>query len=239
MSDSPRSRNTRALSRRKLLQSAVVAGGLLARAPRAARAEDPAGPFTLPALPYKEDALAPHISAKTVGLHYGKHHKGYVTKLNALVKDKAPQDADLVRLMKATHADAASKAVFNNAAQIWNHDFFWKSMKPGGGGKATGKLAERLQADLGGHDGFVKAFTEAAVGHFGSGYAWLVLEGDKLRIVTTPNAECPLVTGAKPLLTLDVWEHAYYVDYENRRVEFVKAYLEHLVNWEFALANLG
>jgi len=205
-------------------------------------AEKPAaanGPFELPPLPYKEDALEPHISAKTMGFHYGKHHKGYIEKLNKAVEGKKLAEMKLEAVIEEAAKDTAMAGVFNSAAQAWNHTFYWKSMMPKGGGEPKGKLADMLKSDLGGMEGFRKEFGEAANGQFGSGWAWLVVEGGKLKVLKTSNADTPIARGGKPLLVIDVWEHAYYLDYQNKRADYVLAYIEHLVNWEFAAANLG
>jgi superoxide dismutase, Fe-Mn family len=196
-----------------------------------------AAPFTLPPLPWAENALDPVISSRTIGLHYGKHHRTYVTKLNELVAGTPLADMPLEKVI----LESAGKQpkVFNNAAQTWNHTFFWNCLKPGGGGKPTGALAQRLEADLGGYEAFKKAFAETAVNTFGSGWAWLALNNGKLEIMSTSNAELPMTKGAKALLTIDVWEHAYYVDYENRRPEFVNAVIDKLLNWDFAAQQLG
>lgn len=194
---------------------------------------------TLPALPYAQDALAPHLSKETFEYHYGKHHQAYVTNLNNLVKDTPLADASLEDVIKASAGDAAKAGIFNNAAQVWNHTFFWNSMKPNGGGKPTGAIAAKIDADLGGYDKFVEAFKTAGTTQFGSGWAWLVVEGGKLKVTKTGNADTPLVHGQTALLTIDVWEHAYYLDYQNRRPDFISAFLDHLVNWDFANANLA
>lgn len=194
--------------------------------------------FELPPLPYAADALAPHISAETLGFHHGKHHQTYVTKLNELVADGPMAGQSLEEIIRATAGDGAQAAVFNNAAQIWNHTFYWRSMKPGGGGAPAGRLGGMIDSAFGGYGGFVGAFTQAATGQFGSGWAWLVQQGDTLDVVKTGNAETPLTGEATPLLTVDVWEHAYYLDYQNRRPDYVKTFLDELVNWDFAESNL-
>ena len=192
-----------------------------------------AAPFTLPPLPWSEDALAPVVSAKTIGLHYGKHHRAYVNKLNELVAGTPMADMPLERVI-AESANGKNQKVFNNAAQTWNHTFFWNCLRPNGGGKPGSQIAQRIDSDLGGFDAFKKNFAETAVNTFGSGWAWLAMKDGKLEIMSTSNAENPLTKGATPLLTIDVWEHAYYVDYENRRPEFVGAVIDKLLNWEFA-----
>lgn len=193
--------------------------------------------FELPALPYAQDALAPHISAETLSFHHGKHHNAYVVNLNGLIEGTEYADMSLEDIMKATAGDASKAGVFNNAAQIWNHTFYWHSMAPNGGGKPTGALAAKIDEDFGSFDAFVDAFKTAGATQFGSGWAWLVLKDGKLEVVKTPNAECPLTDGATPLLTMDVWEHAYYIDFQNRRPDYIGTFLSDLVNWEFAAAN--
>jgi Fe-Mn family superoxide dismutase len=218
-----------------LVGSSVLAfGGLLGS--RSARAAD--GPFKLPPLPYAENALEPVISARTIGFHYGKHHQGYVNNLNKLVTGTPLADQPLEAVVKAT-ANPDQTAIFNNAAQVWNHTFYWNSLKPKGGGKPTGALAEMIDKSFGGFEQFKAEFAKAATGQFGSGWAWLVKDGDKLAVVKTGNADNPLVHGQKPLLTVDVWEHAYYLDYQNRRAEYVTAVLDGLINWDFAAQNLA
>ncbi|NVJ69023.1 MAG: superoxide dismutase [Alphaproteobacteria bacterium] len=196
--------------------------------------------FELPALPYAQDALEPHISAETLGFHHGKHHNAYVTNLNNLVAGSEFEGKSLEEIMQETAGDAGKAGIFNNAAQIWNHTFYWHSMAPNGGGKPTGELAAKIDADFGSFDAFVEAFKTAGATQFGSGWAWLVLDTDvKLKVVKTLNAECPLTEGQKPLLTMDVWEHAYYLDYQNRRPDYIATFLNSLVNWDFAAENLA
>ena len=218
-----------------LVGSSVLAfGGLLGSRP--ARAAD--GPFKLPPLPYAENALEPVISARTISFHYGKHHQGYVNKLNKQVEGTPLAEQPLEAVIKAT-ANPDQTAIFNNAAQVWNHTFYWNSLKPKGGGKPTGALAEMIDKSFGGFEQFKAEFAKAATGQFGSGWAWLVKDGDKLAVVKTGNADNPLVHGQKPLLTVDVWEHAYYLDYQNRRADYVTAVLDGLINWDFAAQNLA
>lgn len=195
-------------------------------------------PFQLPPLPWAENALEPVISGRTIALHYGKHHRAYVEKLNDLVAGTRFAEMPLERIVVEAAGSADHRKIFNNAAQAWNHMFFWNCLAPGGGGAPRGDLAKRIDAELGGIESFRKEFAKAAVECFGSGWAWLAERGGKLEIVATSNAETPLTQGATPLLTLDVWEHAYYVDYENRRPEFVKAVIEKLLNWDFARQRL-
>ncbi|MDD5564755.1 MAG: superoxide dismutase [Thermoanaerobaculaceae bacterium] len=188
--------------------------------------------FILPPLPYPREALAPTISAETVDFHYGKHHQAYVTNLNNLTAGTPWEGKALEEIVLA-----AKDALFNNAAQVWNHTFYWKGLKPGGGGPPTGVVADAIAGAFGGFDAFKEQLTKAAVGHFGSGWAWLVLAGGKLAVESTANAGCPLREGKTPLLTCDVWEHAYYIDYRNARPKYVEAFWG-LVNWEFVAANL-
>ncbi len=195
--------------------------------------------FELPPLPYADTALEPHMTAKTFSFHHAKHHQAYVTNLNNLVKDTPLADASLEEVIKASAGDAAKAGIFNNSAQVWNHTFFWNSMKPNGGGKPTGAIAAKIDADLGGYDKFVEQFKAAGTTQFGSGWAWLVVEGGKLKVTKTGNADTPMVHGQTALLTIDVWEHAYYLDYQNRRPDFITAFLDHLVNWDFANENLA
>lgn len=198
-----------------------------------------AGAFTLPALPYAQEALEPYLSRRTMEFHYGKHHRAYVDNLNKLVSG-TPWEAgctlDKVILDCAGKADKT--AVFNNAAQAWNHSFFWKCMKPGGGGQPSGRLMELIAQSFGNFGTFKEAFVTAAVAQFGSGWVWLVQEGDSVKIVKTSNADTPAAHGQTALLTCDVWEHAYYLDYQNRRKDFVEGFIDHLANWEFAASQL-
>jgi superoxide dismutase, Fe-Mn family len=227
--------------RRELLRVAAAGAGALALAGNlAARTEKSPMPHELPPLPYKEDALAPLLSANTLGFHYGKHHKGYVDNLNGLLKD-APDLASLTleQLVQKTAGDAAKASLFNNAAQIWNHTFYWNSMRPKGGGAPTGKMLELVNASFGDYGKFKEGFLAAAKGQFGSGWAWLVLDGNKLAIEKTSNADTPMARSKECLLTCDVWEHAYYLDYQNKRPDYVTAFLDGLLNWEFAEKNLG
>ncbi|MCR6632062.1 MAG: superoxide dismutase [Magnetospirillum sp.] len=196
--------------------------------------------FELPPLPYDKSALEPQISAQTLEFHHGKHHNAYVVNLNNLVKDTDLASKPLEEVILAAAKDLPAKqGIFNNAAQVWNHTFFWNCMKKGGGGKPTGKVLAKIEADFGSYEKFAEEFKNAAVTQFGSGWAWLVLDGGKLKITKTGNADLPLAHGLKALLTVDVWEHAYYLDYQNRRPDFVQAFLDHLVNWEFVEKNLG
>lgn len=193
--------------------------------------------FELPDLPYERDALEPHVSARTLEYHHGKHHKAYVDKLNAAIEGSDYAHMSLEDII-AKSEQAGDNGVFNNAAQAWNHDFLWKSMSPGGGGAPQGALMEAIEASFGGLDAFKKQFKDAAMGQFGSGWAWLVSDSGRLAITSTPNAKTPLTGRATPLLTLDVWEHAYYLDFQNRRDSYIDSFLDHLVNWDFAASNL-
>jgi len=189
----------------------------------------------LPKLPYAMDALAPHVSKETFEFHYGKHHQAYVTNLNGLIKGTEFENATLEDIVRKS-----SGGVFNNAAQVWNHTFFWHSMKPNGGGKPSGALAAAIDRKWGSFDAFKEAFTKSAVGNFGSGWTWLVKKADgSIDIVNTSNAGSVLTTGDKALLTIDVWEHAYYIDYRNARPKFVETFLASLANWEFAEKNFA
>lgn len=194
--------------------------------------------ITLPELPYAEDALEPVISMNTLSFHHGKHHKDYVEKTNELIQSTPLEGKELAEVIKTAASNPAQKVLFENAAQVWNHTFYWNSMKPGGGGVPQGELAKLIERDFGSFDDFKKEFIQAGATQFGSGWAWLVLDGDKLKITKTANADLPLVHNQKALLTADVWEHAYYLDYQNRRPDYLTAFLDKLVNWEFVEKNL-
>ena len=190
---------------------------------------------TLPPLPYAADALAPHISKETIDFHYGKHHQTYVTNLNNLIKGTEFAELGLEDIVRKS-----SGGIFNNSAQVWNHTFFWNSLKPGGGGEPGGALAQAIQAKWGSYTAFKEAFSKSALGNFGSGWTWLVKKADgTVDIVNTSNAGTPLTTADKALVTIDVWEHAYYIDYRNARAKFVEVFLAHLINWNFAARNFG
>jgi Fe-Mn family superoxide dismutase len=196
--------------------------------------------FELPPLPYPANALEPHMSANTFSFHHAKHHNAYVVNLNNLVKDTPLANKSLEEVIKESWADRPAKqGIFNNAAQVWNHTFFWNSMAPNGGGKPSGKVLAKIESDLGGYEKFVEEFKNAGATQFGSGWAWLVLDGGKLKVTKTANAELPMVLGQTALLTCDVWEHAYYLDYQNRRPDFLQVFLDKLVNWSFVEKNLG
>lgn len=195
--------------------------------------------FRLPDLPFAYDALEPHMSAKTLKLHHGKHHRGYVDSLNELLADSEFAELSLDEIVQETADNPKLEPLFNNAAQSWNHAFFWQSLTPGGGGEPSGDLLRQIEEDLGGMESFAERFVAAATDRFGSGWAWLVLDNGRLKIVSTPNATPPTVRGQQPLLTCDVWEHGYYLDYQNRRDDYVKAFLENLVNWDFAMEQFA
>ena len=196
--------------------------------------------FTLPKLPYEESALEPVISSRTLSFHHGKHHAGYVAKLNELVEGTPFVGRPLDEVVKRSAKDPKAKLIFNNAAQAWNHAFYWRSMRPMGDGIPGSLLASAIKRDFGGLMEFRTAFTKAAAGEFGSGWAWLVADKDGiLKIATTDDVDTPIVRGEKPLLVIDVWEHAYYLDYQNRRPDYISACLDKLANWEFAEKNLG
>jgi len=189
--------------------------------------------FTLPPLPYDKTALAPHISAETLEYHHGKHHNAYVTNLNKLIEGKPEASLSLEEIIKSSEG-----GIFNNAAQIWNHTFYWSSMKPNGGGLPTGDLAQAINRDFGSFEKFSEEITNAAITQFGSGWAWLVVADGKLSVTKTPNADLPMKHGQTALLTIDVWEHAYYIDYRNLRPKYVETFLKSLANWDFAAENL-
>jgi len=192
----------------------------------------------LPSLPYKDDALDPVISARTISFHYGKHHKGYVDNLNKLVAGSKFANLPLEKIIAETTGKADKTAIFNNAAQAWNHAFYWRSLRPKGGGEPPAVLKQKIEASFGSLDACKKELATMAMAQFGSGWAWLVLDGDKIRMVKTGNADTPMTTGIKPLLTIDVWEHAYYLDYQNQRAVYVDAVIDKLINWDFAAENL-
>ncbi len=195
-------------------------------------------PFMLPPLPWEESALEPVISARTIGLHHGKHHATYVKKLNELVAGTRFADMPLEQVIAASVGGEETRKIFNNAAQAWNHTFFWNCLAPGAGGEPPKAMAKAIEESFGGYAQFKEQFSKTAVDTFGSGWAWLVARGDKLEILSTSNAGTPITMGATPLLTIDVWEHAYYIDYENRRPEFVDAVIGKLLNWNFAAEQL-
>jgi Fe-Mn family superoxide dismutase len=196
--------------------------------------------FELPSLPYADDALAASgLSAQTISFHHGKHHKAYVDNLNNLVKDTDLADKTIEEVIKISHKEGKA-GIFNNAAQVWNHTFYWNGIKPAGGGAPTGALLEAINSSFGSFDNFKAEFKNAALTQFGSGWAWLVAEGGALKITKTPNAENPLtVEGQTPLLTIDVWEHAYYLDFQNSRPNYIQNYIDNLINWDVVAANFA
>lgn len=240
----------RELIRGMILSSAVLASSCLTKKTRSSlsllNSNQPSksmskntAPFELPSLPYPRNALAPHISENTINYHYGKHHQAYVTNLNNLISGTDLESKTLEEIIKATAHDKARAGIFNNAAQVWNHTFYWHSMKPKGGGTPSGKLLKMIEADFGSFDNFYSEFKNAGVTQFGSGWAWLTFDGKKLKVSKTGNAETPISANDIPLLTMDVWEHAYYLDYQNARPNYVDVFLKNLVNWDFAAANLA
>jgi Fe-Mn family superoxide dismutase len=194
--------------------------------------------IALPTLPYDREALAPYISANTIDFHYGKHHKAYVDNINKLISDTDLAGTDLETIIKKTAGDVAKAGIFNNAAQVWNHTFYWQSIRNNGGGKPYGPIAEKISETWGSYDKFAEELKNAGITQFGSGWAWLVLDNGKLKITKTANADTPIAHGMQPVLTVDVWEHAYYLDYQNRRPDYLTTVIEKLINWDFANANL-
>lgn len=189
--------------------------------------------ITLPNLPFEKNALVPHISERTIEFHYGKHHNTYVVNTNKLIEGTDLSGQDLETIIKKTSTDDSKASIFNNAAQVWNHSFYWNCMKPGGGGVPSDAIAKKIDSDFGSYDKFIEQFKNAGVTQFGSGWAWLVLKEGRLEIMKTLNADTPLAHGLKPLLTVDVWEHAYYLDYQNRRPDYLGVFIDHLINWDF------
>ena len=194
--------------------------------------------FELPSLSYEKDALAPYMSSETLDFHHGKHHQTYVTNLNNLVKDSDMQDASLEDIVVKSSKDSSMAGIFNNAGQHWNHILFWQCMKPNGGGAMPSELENRINSDFGSVDQFKEAFVQAGTTQFGSGWAWLAIDNGKLVVTKSANASNPLVDGMKPILGCDVWEHSYYIDYRNKRPDYLKAFLDNLVNWEFVASQL-
>jgi len=195
-------------------------------------------PITLPKLPFEKNSLAPHISEKTIEFHYGKHHNAYVEKTNKLVEGTELAGESLENIIKKTAKDASKAGIFNNAAQVWNHSFYWQCMKPKGGGRPAGEAAKMIDKDFGSYEKFVEQFKDAGATQFGSGWAWLVLKDSRLEVMKTSNADTPLAHGLKAVLTVDVWEHAYYLDYQNRRPDYLTAFVEHLINWDFVNSQI-
>jgi superoxide dismutase, Fe-Mn family len=205
----------------------------------AAEAQQTGGTIALPPLPYAQDALAPSISANTISFHYGKHHQAYVNNTIKMIAGTEYEKASLEDIIKKTAGKSDQTALFNNAAQVFNHTFYWNSMTPGGGGEPKGRIADMIGQSFGSYQKFSEEFSNAAATQFGSGWAWLVQDGGKLSVLKTSNADNPLTKSLKPLVTIDVWEHAYYLDYQNRRADYIKAFVEKLLNWGFAESNLA
>jgi Fe-Mn family superoxide dismutase len=195
--------------------------------------------ITLPQLPFEKDALAPYISANTLEFHHGKHHKAYVDNLNKLIEGTEIASKSLEEIIKIAAKDSSKAGIFNNAAQVWNHSFYWQCLKKAGGGAPKGAVAEKIKATWGNFEKFADELKNAGITQFGSGWAWLISEGNELKITKTANADTPIAHGQKPLLTIDVWEHAYYLDYQNRRPDYLSAVIQNLINWDFVNANLG
>lgn len=227
------------LDRRTFLVASAAAAVSLAMGGAFQRTQAAPPPYTLPPLPYAENALEPVISARTISFHYGKHHRGYMDKLNRLIAGTKFADMPLENIIKTASGKEDKTAIFNNAAQFWNHSFYWQGLTPKGGGEPPAALKQKMEEAFGSVDACKKEFADTAVSQFGSGWGWLVLEQGKLKIVKTQNADVPFTKGMTPLLTIDVWEHAYYLDYQNRRADYVRGILDNLVNWEFALQNMG
>lgn len=223
--------------KRSLFVIAILFFGMLATGSLFSGDGGAAG-IELPKLPYAENALEPAITAKAMGFHYGKHHKAYIDKLNALLADSPLKGETLEEIILATAGKDGSAAIFDNAGQVWNHNFFWKSMKPNGGGEPGGKMLDLINRSFGSYAGFKKQFVDGGLAQFGSGWVSLVQKGDKLEILKTSNADNPVARKSNPLLVCDVWEHAYYLDYQNRRADFINAFLDKLVSWDFAEGNL-
>ena len=195
--------------------------------------------YELPPLPYDYSALEPYISKSTLEFHHDKHHAGYVNKYNDAVKGTELDSKPIEEVIKMIAGDPDKKGLFNNAAQAWNHTFYWNCMKPNGGGLPSGELAKKIDADFGSFEKFADAFKDAGSTQFGSGYAWLVLDGNTLKVMKTANAENPMTEGKTPLLTMDVWEHAYYLDYQNKRPDYITAFLQNAVNWDFVAQTMS
>jgi len=227
------------MKRRTFIKTASAGALALTCMPGDNRAKLPAFEIALPELDYARDALEPHISARTLEFHHGKHHQGYVNKTKTFIKDTDYDGLGLAEIIQKSAGDESAADIFNNAAQVFNHSFYWKCMKPGGGGTPSGKAAAAINSAFGGYDQFVEALKAAAASQFGSGWAWLAIDGSELKVVKTGNADTPLAHDMIPLLTIDVWEHAYYLDYQNRRGDYITAFVEHLLNWDFVEKNFA
>jgi superoxide dismutase, Fe-Mn family len=238
-----KSENDSDVDRREFLRkggmAAVALAMPLAHERRISEAGQTASAISLPVLPYAQNALAPAISENTLSFHYGRHHQAYVANTLKLIAGTDLEKASLEEIVKKTAGKADQAGLFNNAAQAFNHAFYWNSMKPGGGGPPAGRIAERIGESFGTYAKFAEAFSSAAATQFGSGWAWLVQDGNKLQVLKTSNADTPIAQAVKPLITIDVWEHAYYLDYQNRRADYIKAFMEKLLNWDFAEKNLA
>lgn len=232
--------NKTGMSRREFLDTTgkITAAAILTGVSPVGRSETTVAPFVLESLPFADDALEPVISSRTLSFHYDKHHRGYVNNLNKLVENTPYASMPLEQIIVQTAGDPDKSGLFNNAAQVWNHTFYWHCLTPGGG-KVPAGLRAKIEASFGSLEACKQQLANAAVTQFASGWAWLAADGDRLTIVKTPNAEMPLTGGLKPLLTIDVWEHAYYLDYQNRRGDHVAEVIDKLLNWEFAAANLA
>jgi superoxide dismutase, Fe-Mn family len=232
--------SARRITRRRLIGSTLAAGSLVSSFGIPTAISQSRGLFLVPPLPYREDALVPVISSSTVSFHYGKHHKAYVDNLNKAIEGTEWKDKSLEEIVRAAFGDHRRAAIFVNAAQAWNHAFYWNSMQPSGGGAPAGTIADRMKDSFGDYFRFRQEFTTAAATQLGSGWVWLVQsQGKKLVVLKTANADTPMVRGTTCLLTCDIWEHAYYLDYQNRRLDYVNAWLDKLVNWEFAAQQLA
>ena len=229
--------NSEGISRKQFIATAG-AFAIGAALPSYGQSQKEVSSIELPPLPYPEDALDPVISAKTISFHYGKHHKGYVDNLNRLIAGTEFAGMPLEKIVSETVGKADKTSIFNNAAQVWNHNFYWKSLNTKGGGEPSGKIKDMIEKSFGSFDAFKKEFASTVISQFGSGWGWLVKDGDKLKIVKTGNADSPTTAGLKPLLMIDVWEHAYYLDYQNRRADYVNAIIEKLLDWDFASKNI-
>jgi len=226
------------LNRRNFLIASAAGAAWLAAGGLSGSSEE-APSHVLPALPYADNALEPVITANTIGFHYGKHHRAYVDNLNKLIAGTEYAGLSLEKIITETAGKTDKASIFNNAAQVWNHTFYWQGLRSNGGGEPPAALKQKLEESFGGVDACRKELAAAATSQFGSGWAWLVLDGGKIKTAKTSNADLPLTTGKKPLFTIDVWEHAYYLDYQNRRADYVNAVLDKLINWDFILQNIG